>query len=182
MTVAHPMTADELMSLPDTGTRYELSQGKLICMSPSSYRPGRIAGKALARISLFVEQHKLGDYGSADSGFRLSTNPDTVRAPDAWFVRAARVPVDEGAITFYPGPPDLAVEVLSPTDRFTEVARKVREYLDAGTPLVWVIDPEARSAAVFRPGERVRFLDENGALDGEDLLPGFLLPLGELFK
>jgi Uma2 family endonuclease len=179
---ARPVTAGELATLPDDGRVYELSRGMLVCMSPSSYGPSRIAGRVLARLGAFVDEHQLGDYGSAEGGFKLASDPDTVRAPDVWFVRAARVPAGENPEGFYDGPPDLAIEVLSPSDRFHEVMLKVRDYLDAGTPLVWVLDPTARVTAVFRPGTPVRFVDAEGALDGEDVIPGFTLPLGDVLR
>jgi Uma2 family endonuclease len=110
----------------------------------------------------------------------LKRGPDVVRAPDVWFVRADRVPADGIPVSFWPGAPDLAIEVLSPTDRVGAVLRKVREYLDAGVRLVWVIDPEARTAGVFRPGRTEHFIDDDRILDGEDVLPGFTLPLREV--
>ena len=176
------MTADELMELPDDGNLYELSRGMLVCMSPSSYGPSRVAGKVLVKMGSFIDEHKLGDYGTAEGGFRLASDPDTVRAPDVWFVRAARVPPGGNPEGFYDGPPDLAVEVLSPSDRFSKVAQKIRDYLEANTPLLWYFDPESRTVAVFHPGRPVRFLDQNDALDGEDVLPGFRLPLEEIFR
>ena len=177
---AQLMTADELARLPDDGKLYELVRGKLICMSPSAALPGVVAGNLFARLWSFVEQYGLGILGIADSGFRLASNPDTVRAPDLWFVRAERVPPEGIPRTFWPGAPDLAVEVLSPSDRFVAVLEKAQDYLNAGTRRVWVIDPEGRSAAVFRPDGPPRLMDENGALDGEDLIPGFRVALREL--
>jgi Uma2 family endonuclease len=138
------MTAEEFSDLPDDGTLYELSRGVLVCMSPSSYAPGRIAGRIMTPLFSFVAAHKLGECGSADTGFRLASDPDTVRAPDAWFIRASRIP-------------------------------------EAGTPLVSALDAQSRVTAVFRPRQPVRFLDEDGVLDGEDVLPGFSLPLRAVF-
>jgi Uma2 family endonuclease len=185
MTAATPdrmMTADELADLPDDGMLYELSRGMLVCMSPSSYGPSRIAGRILAKMATFIDEHELGDYGSAEGGFKLASDPDTVRAPDIWFVRKERVPEGANPEGFYDGPPDLAVEVLSPSDRFHQIAMKVRDYLDAGTPLIWVLDPKGRLAAVFRPGAPVRFIDADGVLDGEDILPGFTLPIESILR
>jgi|SRR5215212_6650155 len=176
------LTADELAAMPDNGHVYELSRGMLVCMSPTSYSPGRVGGRLMLKIFAFVDDHNLGDYGSAETGFRLRSDPDTVRAPDAWFVRAERIPAGEEIVGFFPGPPDLAVEILSPSDRFNDVMAKVRDYLDADTPLVWALDPASRMTAIFRPGQPVRFLDADGVLDGEDVLPGFTLPLGEIFR
>lgn len=174
------MTAEELMALRDDGNRYELSRGALICMSPSSYGPSKIAGRIITKVGSFVDRHRLGDYGTAEGGFQLASQPDTVRAPDVWFVRADRVPPAELQSKFYAGPPDLAVEVLSPSDRFNDVMQKVREYLGAGTRLVWVVDPEGRTAGVFRADGSYMLLDETGVLDGEDVLPSFTLPLRDV--
>jgi Uma2 family endonuclease len=174
------MTADVLAALPDDGTLYELSRGMLVCMSPASYEPGRVGSRLMRRLFAFLDEHQLGECGSGETGFLLASDPDTVRAPDIWFIRAARIPAEK--ITgYFPGPPDLAVEVLSPSDRFREVMLKVRDYLEAGTPLVWALDPQSRVTAVFRPGQPVRFLDEGGVLEGEDVLPGLALPLREVF-
>lgn len=179
---ARPTTADELVALPDGGVVYELSRGMLICMSPSSYEPSMIAGRVMAKMFPFIEAHGLGDYGSAEGGFKLASNPDTVRAPDIWFVRADRAPAPGAREGFYDGPPDLAIEVLSSSDRFIQVMLKVRDYLDADTPLVWVLDPRSQLTAVFRPGAPVRFIDIDGVLDGEDVLPGFSLPLRDVLR
>lgn len=175
------MTADELMALPDDGTLYELSRGMLICVSPAAYVPGRIAGRVLGRVFAFVDERGLGDAGSSDTGFRLARDPDSVRAPDAWFVRAERIAQATTLEGFFDGPPDLAVEVLSPSDRSTDVALKIRDYLAAGTPLVWYFDPESSVTTELRPGAPVRFLDPWETLDGADVLPGFTLPLGEIY-
>jgi Uma2 family endonuclease len=177
-----PMTAVELADLPDDGRRYELSRGMLICMSQSAYGPSRVTGKVVARMGTFIDEHKLGDYGTADGGFRLASDPDTVRAPDAWFVRAERVQVGVDEVGFFAGAPDLVVEVPSPSDRFKDVMLKVRDYLEAGVRLIWVLDAQSQVTAVFRPGAPVRFLDVDDALDGEDVLPGFRLPLGDVFS
>src|SRR5690242_9224949 len=126
-TPAQPTTADELAALPGDGTLHELSQGRLVCMSPSSWTASRVAGRAGSRLGIYVEGHTLGEYGVSEGGFLLSTNPDTVRAPDVWFVCAARIPTEGIPEGFWPGPPDLAIEVLSPSDRFINVMRKVEE-------------------------------------------------------
>ena len=150
-------------------------------MSPSGALSSIVAGKVLVKLAGFVEQGRLGLYGTAGGGFQLTRQPDTVRATDVWFVRTEHIPA-EGIPTrmFWPGAPDLAIEVLSLSDRFGDVLEKVQEYIDAGTRLVWVIDPESRSAGVFRLHGPVQFIDEPGALDGEDILPGFSLPLSDV--
>ena len=177
-----PMTAEQLFSLPDDGNRYELLRGELITMSPSALPPTEVAGNIFGRLWNFLRRHRhLGRCGFADAGFRLESDPDTVRAPDIWFLRADRVPPGgppRGG--YWPGTPDLAVEVLSPSDRFTAVLRKAQDYLAAGTELVWVVDPEGRSAAIFRPGQAPTLIGESGILDGGDLLPGFSVRLRDV--
>ena len=104
-----------------------------------------------------------------------------VRSPDASFVAAGRLPGDRGPAGFIEMAPDLAVEVLSPADRRREVLGKVGEFLDAGSRLVWVLDPEQRTAAAYRSPTDVRRLGENDCLDGEDVIPGFACVLGDIF-
>jgi Uma2 family endonuclease len=176
------MTAEELAELPEQpGIRYELVRGELRCMSPSFALPGVVAAMALTLLGHHVRERKLGICGTADSGLKLASNPDTVRAPDVWFVRTEHIP--PGGIpddSFWPGVPDLAIEVLSPSDRFSKVMEKMRDYLDAGTPLVWVFDPVGRTSAIFRPDARPILLDEDGVLDGGDVVPGFSVRLRDL--
>jgi Uma2 family endonuclease len=177
-----PMTAEELAELPDVpGVTYELVRGELRCIPLSSALPGGVACNFVARLGSHIEQHGIGVSGTAGSAFKLASDPDTVRAPDVWFVRTEHIP--PGGIpddTFWPGAPDLAIEVLSPSDRFNQVLEKVQDYLDAGTLLVWVFDPKGRTSAVFRPGARPILLDEGGVLDGGEVVPGFSVRLRDL--
>lgn len=128
----------------------------------------------------YAEAHKLGIVGGADWDFKLGTNPDTVRAPDAAFVRADRVPPDGLPPGFWPGAPDLAVEVVSASNTFAEMLEKSQQYLDAGTRLVWLVEPVPRRVTVFQLGERPRFLAADDVLDGGNVLPGFRLLLSEI--
>jgi Uma2 family endonuclease len=174
------MTAEELFELPDDHVRHELVEGELRTMPPAGFDHGRLALRIGARILDHVEQHDLGEVLAAETGFVLRRSPDTVRAPNVAFVAADRVP--EGAVRGFPElAPDLVVEVVSPTDRASEVAEKAAMWLDAGVRLVWVVDPQARLAAVHHPGGLVTVLREHGVLDGEDVLPGFRLSLAPLF-
>jgi Uma2 family endonuclease len=124
---------------------------------------------------MFVLRYGLGRVTGEQGGFRLQRNPDVVRAPDVAFVQLSRV-VDTGR-GYFEGGPDLAVEVLSPSDRYSAVSRKVAQYLAAGTRLVWVVDPFNRTVAVYRANGEVIELPEDGVLDGEDIVPGFRLSL-----
>ena len=185
MTTSAPprlMTAAELLELPDDHFyRYELKKGVLICMAPAAYRPGKVGAKVVRLLGNYVEAHPIGDDGATETGFVLESDPDTVRAPDAWFVRAERTPAADAEDSFYEGAPDLAVKIVSPSDRFNDVIEKAREYMTAGTVLYWGIDPKVRTALVFNANGTYAFLNENGVLDGGDLLPGLRIPLRELF-
>ncbi len=173
------ITAEELMQLPDDGNCYELDEGRLICMPPGGMRSSRVTIKLSTRLNTFVEAHDLGFCTDAQGGVLLFRGPDTVRAPDIAFISKERAAL--AGTGYFPGAPDLAVEVLSPSDRPSRVSRKVQQYLAAGARLVWVIDPEDRTAAVYRPGREMTLLEADGVLDGEDVLPGFRLPLADIW-
>jgi Uma2 family endonuclease len=135
-----------------------------------------------SRLNAFIEAHKLGEFFAAETGFILARNPDTVRAPDAAFVGAARIPPSGLPEGYFPGAPDLAAEVVSPNDTASEVQAKVADYLSAGSRLVWVIYPDLRQVAVFDAARANRILAASDQLDGGDVLPGFSLVLAELFE
>ena len=175
------MTADELLAMPDDGNRYELVRGELSVMSPPSVPPTIVGGNVHGWLWTFLREHLgRGICGISEAGFLLEREPDTVRAPDVWFLRAEHIPQGGVPDGFWPGPPDLAVEVLSLSDRFIDVLRKAQDYLTAGTRLVWIIDPTGRSAAVFTPAGVPTLLSEDGVLDGADVLPGFTLALRDV--
>jgi Uma2 family endonuclease len=179
--IEHPgVTAEELFELPDDGLRHELVEGEQRTMAPAGFDHGRVALRIGARILDHVEQQLLGEVLAAETGFVLARGPDTVRAPDVAFVAAERVPAETRG--FAELAPDLVVEVVSPSDRASEVSSKAAMWLDAGVRLVWVVDPQARLAAVHHPGGLVTVLRADGVLDGEDVLPGFRLPLSTVFR
>ena len=174
-------TVGDLFALPDDGYVYELSRGRLIRTAPASWLPGVVSAHINELVNAYVREHGLGFCADAQTGYQLSDAPDSVRAPDLGFVRAERVSRDNLPTRFFPGPPDLAVEVKSPTDRMADVLQKIGEYLDAGVRLVWFFNPERRSAIVFRPDGSVTLLQADDELDGEDVLPGFRLPLTQIW-
>lgn len=174
------VTAEHLLVMPDDGWRYELVRGELRRMPPAGYRHGRVAALLGRRMGNHAEQHGLGDVLATDTGFTLERGPDTVRAPDAAFVQAARVPEQDRG--FAELAPDLVAEVVSPNDTAAEVTEKALMWIAAGVRLVWVVYPDQRVVAVHRPGGSVTILGEDAVLDGEDVLPGFALPLAELFR
>lgn len=171
-------TAEDLLKAGDIG-RCELVRGCLVMMVPAGADHGRIAIEVGYRLAAFVKAGKLGTVFAAETGFLLSRDPDTVRAPDAAFVRKGRAaPPRRG---YYPGAPDLAVEVVSPDDRPGEVGEKVEDWLGAGTRAVWVVDPETRTVTVHEPDKPARVIRETGILRGEKVLRGFELPVREIF-
>jgi Uma2 family endonuclease len=177
----HWVTADQLLEMPDDGMRRELVRGEVRVMSPAGGRHGRLGARILSRLDTFVEANGLGVVFNSDTGFRLSADPDTVRMPDASFVSRNRIEEIGDVDGFLPGAPDLAVEVVSPSDSFNDVDEKVSEYLAAGCRMVIVVNPRRRAATIYRSSSHIQRLTENDSLDGGDVVPGWTLPLRELF-
>lgn len=176
------MTAEQLLDLPDDGLRHELVDGELRTMSPAGYRYGRVSAVVIRALGTFVAEHGLGDVLSSETGFVLHRGPDTVRAPDAAYVRGERVAALDDEAGFAEVAPDLVAEVVSPSDRASEVTSKALAWLDAGVRLVRVIDPVGRLVTAYRPDGVVALVrGADAALDGGDVLPGFARPLADLF-
>ena len=181
-TTATLMTAAELLAMPDDGFHfYELVKGELITMPPAGGEHGAIGIRAAVRIGVIVEANDLGVVFNADTGFIIGTDPDTVRAPDVSFVRKERIPADGIPRGFFQGAPDIAVEVISPSDSYTEVAEKVSQLLEAGTLLVVLIDPRTRTITLRHQSGETTTLTEADTLTLGDVLPGFECAVGELF-
>ena len=180
-TVPSALSAEELLylSLPDKQT--ELVRGRLIVREPPGYRHGVVALKIARLIADYVDDHGLGTVVAAETGFKLFSNPDTVRAADAAYLSRQRAP-DPPPSGYLALAPDLAVEVLSPNDRAGEVQAKVSDWLNAGSRLVWVIDPARKRALVYREDGSVDLLANRDALSGEDVLPGFSCPLEDVWQ
>jgi Uma2 family endonuclease len=174
-------TADELMAMPDDGQRHELVRGELRTMPPGGWEHGYESIEVAASLAPYVRRRGLGRVAGADTGFRLTTDPDTVRAPDLAFVRLDRLPAGADRRGYFPGAPDLAVEVISPNDLYTEVDEKVGEWLEHGCQMVLVVNPRRKTVAVHRPGQAVRILGMDDTLDGEDVVPGWTMPVRDIF-
>lgn len=175
------LTAEDLCHYPDDGAhKYELVEGRLFVSEPPGVEHGSIALNVGAALQAFVEPRRLG-LVTMEVGCVLRRGPDTVRGPDVTFVRFERIPASDQREKFFEGAPDLAVEVISPSERAGEVARKVASYLAAGTQLVWAVYPRKRLVVVHTPGGDKRLLREPEALAGGDLLPGFVLPVRKVF-
>ena len=176
------MTADELWQLPDDGMRHELVRGELRTMPPGGLEQGDRSSVLDGSLGQYVRVHKLGRVFTNEPGFVLTTDPDTVRAPDLAFIRAERLQETGVPAGYYRGgAPDLAVEVISPNDRYTEVEEKVAEWLAHGTRLIFVVDPRRKVVAVHRPDRPTRTLGMDDVLDGEDVVPCWSLAVRDLF-
>jgi Uma2 family endonuclease len=175
------MTAEELLALPDDGMRHELIAGELRTMAPSGYLHGLVTVKFTVALAQYVAAHDLGAVLGAETGCILARNPDTVRAADVTFVRRERLGAEVDDRGYWPGAPDLVVEVLSPGDRRGAVADKVATWLRSGAPMVVVVDPQRRTVAVHRADQPVTVLAEADTLDGADVVPGWTLPVRLLF-
>lgn len=176
-----PMTAEDLFMMRDDGYRYELVKGELKKMTPAGSKHGNITIKLGAALAHYVEANDLGEVFGPDTGFKLAEAPDTVRAPDVTFVRKERIPAGELTEKFWPGAPDLAVEVISPSDTLYELDQKIEDYLAAGVKAVWIVNPRKRTVTVYRPKAAPQTLTEKEVLDGQDIVPGFQYSLAKLF-
>jgi len=172
------MTAEELLHTNIPDKRTELVRGRLVVREPAGYRHGVVTMNLAIRLGQHIDLTAAGQLLAAETGFTLFRSPDTVRAPDIGFVRRERVPTETRG--FPELAPDLVVEVLSPDDRPGETLAKVADWLEAGAPLVWVIDPERRIARIYRRDGTESVLSEADALLGEDVLPGFRCVLSSI--
>ena len=175
---ARLITADELEHTPGTEHRCELVKGRLIRMSPVSYEHSRIVGRFAAMLDHHAHARRLGDV-LPELGCKLELNPDTVRAPDIAFIRRERVLTAPRG--FWNGAPDLAVEVLSPGDRPSEVREKADEYLTHGVIVVLLVDPDDRAVTVHRRLTPPTTLAEDDELDLDDVVTGFSCRVREIF-
>jgi Uma2 family endonuclease len=182
MTVTQLITAEHLWNLPDSGGHNELVNGELRPMSPANPLHGKVAQRIAHRLSAFVEAHGLGDVFAAETGFIVARDPDTVLAPDVSFLLKSRIPAEGLPERFFPGPPDLAIEVLSPNDRQVEVEQKVLAFLAAGTQAVWIVNPRSKTVTVYAAGPKSTLLTAKDAVTGGALLPGFALAVAEIFE
>lgn len=180
-TKTQAVTADELLRMPDDGFRYELINGELIRMVPAGHQHGRIIINITTPLDQYVRKHNLGTVYAAATGFKLSSNPDTVRAPDIAFVTRGRVQKVFDNKGYWPGAPDLAVEVISPTDSYTHVEAKVSDWLLAGTRMVVVVNPDKHIVTVFCSLTDIVKLTENDTLDGGDIVPGWSISVKDIF-
>ena len=175
------LTADDLAKQPDDGTRYALVKGVLQKMPPAGFEHGICAAEIGSRLNVHVKTHQLGYVCGAETGFKIAQNPDTVRAPDAAFVRQASIERQGIVKGYWEGAPDLAIEVISPGDTYAEVSEKVEEWLTAGCRMVWVINPRRETVEVYRPNVDFTILHRTDTLDGGDVVEGFQCRVQDIF-
>ncbi len=175
------LTVDDLYGMPDDdGLKHELESGTLVSEPAPGARHGYSAARMCKLLAAHVDEHGLGAVFGNDTGYVLARSPDTVRGPDVSFVARERLEQVGLPVGPFPGAPDLAVEILSPSNTAAAMRAKVADYLAAGTRLVWVVDPHSRTVTAYRSLLAPRVLVET--LDGEDVVPGLRIAIAELFR
>ena len=169
------MTLEEFLESDLEG--YEYIKGELLPMVPTSVEHGYISVNLSSLLHMYVRENQLGRVLISDTGFRVG---ERVLIPDIAFVSTDRLPADQSKAS--PIPPDLAVEVVSPTDILNRIQEKVFAYLEAGTQLVWVLEPRAKTVTVYRSETEITLLTRNDTLSGEEVVEGFSCKVAELFE
>jgi Uma2 family endonuclease len=180
-TAIQPITAEDLLRMPADGFRYELVRGELRKMSPAGHKHGRYSANITSSLGLHVKVNKLGGVYAAETGFWISSDPDTVRAPDVAFVSQRRLDEVGDVEGYWPGAPDLVVEVISPSDTYAEVEEKVLEWLEAGARMVVVVNPRKHVVTVYRSLTDIAVLTGNDILDGGDDVAGWTMSVNDIF-
>jgi Uma2 family endonuclease len=175
----HLLTAEEFAQLPGS-EHWELVRGEVRKTMPPGGRHGEIAS-ALATLLRIWTKQGVGGYVAVEAGYILGHDPDIVRGPDVSYIRAERIPPDGVPEAFWTIAPDLAVEVISPSETADEIREKVRDFLGAGTPLVWVVYPRTREVVVHTGDGLARTYGEDDVIEYPDVLPGFSCKVSELF-
>lgn len=173
----------KLQSLPENGFTHEVVNGELILSPKDNWFHGRICTRLIIALGNFAREHRLGAVLDSSTGFWMFNR--NCRAPDVSFVPTRRLqslgfkPAER---RFFPGAPDLAIEILSPNNTRAEIDSRLKDFFASGTQLAWVIDPENETAEICHSPTDRRLLGPGALLAGEQLLPGFQLPLADLFK
>ena len=175
------LTEVDLAKLPDDEFRHELHAGLLVAEPRPFPLHAQIQARFIELLAGFARTHALGPV-LGDAGFLLTHEPDTVRGPDVSFVRRNRWDAVADTGRFFPGAPDLAVEVLSPDDTASAVLDKVEDWLTAGTQSVWIVDPARHTVSIHRPSTAAKTFHVGEIVTDEPTLPGFRLPIAEIFE
>ena len=185
------MTADEFFDSPYS-KGFELIDGVVVPkgtspenlsekenLMPTGTLHGVVTGRLTAYLTVYVIENGLGETCAAETGFRLA--PKTVRGSDIAFITKEKLEIFGVPINFFPVAPDLAVEVISPSNTYDEIQDKIEKYFNGGTKLVWIVDPKRYKIFVHRPDNTVALLNKSDVLDGEDVIPNFQIPLEKIF-
>jgi len=175
------MTAEELLALPRGEFRHELINGELITMPLPGSPHGRMAVRLIGPLSQFVWEHDLGEVFD-HSGFQVTVNPDTVLGPDVAFISKSRLREAGEFKGYWQGPPDLAVEVLSPSDRPSMVNRRIASWFGYGVGQLWIVNEKNCTVTVYRSPSDATTFSGSDYLEAQDLLPGFRLSLDRIFS
>jgi len=177
------LTVEEYVALPDDGPPTELVRGRVVEMTPPTIYHGYVCGNVLGIVRAFVRANKLGRAMSNDTGVITHRDPDTLRGADVMYYSYARLPAGSLANVKYPPiAPDLIFEVVSPSDRWSQVLAKMTEYLTAGVTAVCVVNPRDQTAVVYRDNQNPEPVAADAELTLPDVLPGFRVPLREFFE
>jgi Uma2 family endonuclease len=175
------LTADDLVNLPNDSQRHELVKGELRTMPPAGFEHGAVTLNLAAPLDGYAKGKQLGVVVAAETGFLIERDPDTVRAPDIGFVRKDRLPQGGLPRQYFPGPPDLAVEIISPWDKMNEVDEKVQAWLASGTTMVWIVNPRQKTVTVYHAQRHPVILTVDDYLEGLDVVPGFRILVRDIF-
>ena len=175
------MTIDEFLVADLPEGKSELVRGEVRMTPPAGASHGRVATKLVVHLSNYVEERRLGYVFGDAVGYELVRFPHTVRVPDASFVRAERIPAEGLRAVLFRFPPDLAIEVLSPSETASSLEEKIRDYATAGTPLIWIADPARRTILTIPADAPVSWLEESDTLTGGAVIPGFSCAVADVF-
>ena len=176
-------TEAELQALPDDGYSYDVVDGELVLTPKNGAYHADICVQVLTALRLYAKAHELGAVFDCGTGFWMQSR--NCRAPDVSFVgreRLQALDITRHTRAFFPGAPDLAVEVLSPNDTRRDTDQRLRDFFGSGTQIAWIINPDTECVEVCHAPDKRKLLGPGADLDGEHLLPGFRYPIGDLFK
>jgi Uma2 family endonuclease len=173
-------TEEELAALPNEGYNHEVVDGRLVLSPKNNPEHGEICMRLSSALSMHVQRHKLGALWDSSTGFWMSNG--NCRAPDISFISKQRLAgLKRPPKRFFRGAPDLAIEILAPSNTSNEFQARLHDYFTSGTRVAWVIDPETRTAAVYHGMDHPQTLGLSGVLQDEQYLPGFRFPVADLF-
>jgi Uma2 family endonuclease len=179
---ANQLITGEEFALMDVPDHYELVRGRIVPMPPPNYDHGSVEAIICGEVYIFLKTHKFGRLCAGETGVYTARNPDTVRGTDMMYITNERLALRDTSLRYLNVAPDWITEVLSPSNTKAEVDEKLEEYFAINVRMVWLADPDARCVHVYRSLTDIRTLHESDTLSGEDVLPGFTLPVATIFE